>query len=241
MGRQIYWTVLFSVALLILSSIAAARRQASSPLQKLATSLISKPSTNTCSWVVNHRHAGLASDRGLLQQAGHCAGASCGSDDDCDGALTCVNRVCGGTSSVPPSPPSPSRSPQPTPSSSKPSPSSPSCSWVTTLHEVPYAVALMERDQAGHCLGATCSSDNDCSDVLICASGRCAGSHAPSSATPAARSTPPPSLGSASSSTCTWVRTPATACGSSSANSALIRPGTVREQRAHQTTTAVIR
>lgn len=27
---------------------------------------------------------------------GHCAGARCSIDDDCDGSLTCVNGTCGG-------------------------------------------------------------------------------------------------------------------------------------------------
>ncbi|KAH6723540.1 hypothetical protein BKA61DRAFT_566168 [Leptodontidium sp. MPI-SDFR-AT-0119] len=27
--------------------------------------------------------------------ASHCAGASCGSDDDCSDVLTCINKVCG--------------------------------------------------------------------------------------------------------------------------------------------------
>ncbi|KAM0255934.1 hypothetical protein ACHAQJ_005335 [Trichoderma viride] len=41
-------------------------------------------STPTCSW------------------AGHCAGASCGSDDDCSDSLTCNSGVCGTAGSTPP-------------------------------------------------------------------------------------------------------------------------------------------
>ncbi len=37
-----------------------------------------------------------------------------------------------------------------------PTPTPPTCSW------------------AGHCLGASCSTDNDCSDALVCKSGKCA-------------------------------------------------------------------
>lgn len=39
---------------------------------------------------------------------------------------------------------------------STPTPTPPTCSW------------------AGHCLGASCSTDNDCSDALVCKSGKCA-------------------------------------------------------------------
>lgn len=37
-----------------------------------------------------------------------------------------------------------------------PTPTPPTCSW------------------AGHCLGASCSTENDCSDALVCKSGKCA-------------------------------------------------------------------
>ncbi|KAM0245007.1 hypothetical protein ACHAQJ_010678 [Trichoderma viride] len=51
--------------------------------------------------------------------------------------------------------------------------SSPACSW------------------AGHCQGASCSSDDDCSDALVCASGIC-------NVDSGSGSTPPPT-------TCSWV------------------------------------
>jgi hypothetical protein len=44
---------------------------------------------------------------------------------------------------------------------------------------------------AGHCQGASCSSDDDCSDSLVCASGKC-------NADSGSGSTPPPA-------TCSWV------------------------------------
>jgi chitinase len=59
--------------------------------------------------------------------------------------------------------------PPPPASSTKPPGSTPTCSWV------------------GHCAGATCASDDDCSDSLTCTSGVCG----------TAGSTPPPA-------TCAW-------------------------------------
>jgi len=62
---------------------------------------------------------------------------------------------CSGSGSGGSTPASSSTPPSSTPSGSG-SGSSGSCEW------------------AGHCAGATCSSDNDCSDVLTCQSGVCA-------------------------------------------------------------------
>ncbi|KAK0756450.1 hypothetical protein N5P37_011103 [Trichoderma harzianum] len=39
---------------------------------------------------------------GTCSWAGHCAGASCGSDDDCSDSLTCNSGVCGTAGSTPP-------------------------------------------------------------------------------------------------------------------------------------------
>ncbi|KAM0250697.1 hypothetical protein ACHAQJ_008531 [Trichoderma viride] len=112
---------------------------------------------------------------------GHCAGASCGSDDDCSDDLTCSNGVCGtdgssgggGGGTTPPA----------------------SCSW-----EGHCAGASCGSDDdcsddlscnngvcgtdgsggsaptcswVGHCLGASCGSDDDCSDDLECVGGTC--------------------------------------------------------------------
>ncbi|KAL6907257.1 fungal chitosanase of glycosyl hydrolase group 75 domain-containing protein [Trichoderma evansii] len=76
---------------------------------------------------------------------GHCAGASCGSDDDCSDDLTCSNGVCSGGSS----------SGGGGSSSGGSGGSSSSCSWE------------------GHCFGAPCSSDDDCSDPWECVNGSC--------------------------------------------------------------------
>ncbi|KAF3070000.1 Endo-chitosanase [Trichoderma lentiforme] len=77
---------------------------------------------------------------------GHCAGASCGSDDDCSDDLTCSNGFCGG------SPPSGGNG------GGNGGGSSGDCSWE------------------GHCAGASCGSDDDCSDDLTCSNGFCGGS-----------------------------------------------------------------
>ncbi|UKZ81481.1 hypothetical protein TrVFT333_009253 [Trichoderma virens FT-333] len=68
---------------------------ASSTTAKPPASTTKPPTQPTCSWT------------------GHCAGASCGSDDDCSDDLTCNNGKCGNSGSTSPPPPPP-----------------PSCSWA---------------------------------------------------------------------------------------------------------------
>lgn len=80
---------------------------------------------------------------------GHCAGASCGSDDDCSDSLTCSNGVCGGGSSSGGSPGGNGGG------SSGGGGGSSSCAWE------------------GHCFGAPCGSDDDCSDPWECVNGSC--------------------------------------------------------------------
>jgi hypothetical protein len=72
------------------------------------------PPATTCSW------------------EGHCAGASCSSDDDCSDDLTCVSGKCGSAGGVSPVT---STSTSKTTSTPKPTTTTPSCSW------------------AGHCAG----------------------------------------------------------------------------------------
>ncbi|UKZ57420.1 hypothetical protein TrVGV298_011275 [Trichoderma virens] len=92
------------------------------------------PSGGNCSW------------------QGHCAGASCGSDDDCSDDLTCSNGYCGGN------PSGGNGGNGGNGGGSTPPPSGGNCSWQ------------------GHCAGASCGSDDDCSDELACTNGFCGGS-----------------------------------------------------------------
>ena len=82
---------------------------------------------------------------------GHCAGASCQNDNQCSDVLTCNSGVCGGESSD-----SPTEDDPPTEDPEVPKPSE-DCDWP------------------GHCAGASCQNDNQCSDVLTCNSGVCGG------------------------------------------------------------------
>ncbi|RDW92923.1 glycoside hydrolase family 75 protein [Aspergillus mulundensis] len=93
---------------------------------------------------------------------GHCLGSSCSTDDDCSDDLMCASGVCAVEQDDDDS--DPTESPSPTGSmsimakrvvTSSPSPT-PSCSW------------------AGRCLGAPCSTLDDCADDLVCVSGKCA-------------------------------------------------------------------
>ncbi|KAI5794030.1 fungal chitosanase of glycosyl hydrolase group 75-domain-containing protein [Pyronema domesticum] len=56
------------------------------------------------------------SPTGSCSWTGHCSGAPCSTDNDCDGALTCVSGKCGGST------PKPTTTPKPTPT--------PTCSWA---------------------------------------------------------------------------------------------------------------
>ncbi|PNP44113.1 hypothetical protein TGAMA5MH_04398 [Trichoderma gamsii] len=84
---------------------------------------------------------------------GHCAGASCGSDDDCSDDLTCSNGVCSGGSSSGGGGSSGGNGG----GSSGGGGGSTSCDWE------------------GHCSGASCGSDDDCADDLTCSNGVCSG------------------------------------------------------------------
>ncbi|KAE9376242.1 hypothetical protein N431DRAFT_529066 [Stipitochalara longipes BDJ] len=93
------------------------------------------------------------------QWAGHCLGATCVTGNDCSDVLDCINGVCGGVvpwttiTQVQTGRLSPTRTTEyftlgePTGATS--------CAWV------------------GHCAGATCTTGNDCSDVLDCVRGVC--------------------------------------------------------------------
>ncbi|KOS20012.1 Acidic endochitinase [Escovopsis weberi] len=107
---------------------------------------------------------------------GHCAGATCSTNDDCSDDLTCNNGVCGtsGGSTTPPPPPQ-------------------TCSWEGHCAGATCGTNDDCSDDLtcnngtcsweGHCVGATCGTNDDCSDDLTCNLGVC-GSSSGSSANP---------------------------------------------------------
>lgn len=106
---------------------------------------------------------------------GHCIGDTCSKDEDCDLDYACVSRKCSSGGSAPAvttirTTARPGQgggrtttifvtAPRPTTTArttSRPGQGQPTCEWE------------------GHCLGATCKTENDCDGQLACVSGRCA-------------------------------------------------------------------
>jgi len=112
----------------------------------------------------------------LCEWTGHCIGDTCQSDPDCDLDYICTNRKCaplGGApattarttarTTVRPGPTTTTRrtttifvtAPRPTTTRGGVTPQ-PACEWE------------------GHCLGATCKTENDCDGQLVCQANKCA-------------------------------------------------------------------
>jgi hypothetical protein len=91
---------------------------------------------------------------------GHCEGAACTTDDDCSDPWGCVSGKCALDGGSPPlattKAPIPATTKAPIPATTKPSTPTQTCEW------------------AGHCAGATCKTNDDCSDPWACISGKCA-------------------------------------------------------------------
>ena len=88
--------------------------------------------------------------------AGHCLGASCTTNDDCSDPWGCVSGKCALDAATSPSTTLKTSTITKTTTSSAPTTTATSCAW------------------AGHCLGATCTTNDDCSDPWACISGKCA-------------------------------------------------------------------
>ncbi|KAE8386697.1 endo-chitosanase C [Aspergillus alliaceus] len=118
------------------------------PPTTMTTTTITPQPTGSCSW------------------PGHCAGASCSTNDDCSDELSCKNGKCttGGDAET--------------------------CTWeghckATMANdgcsdELACISGVCSIDSGakpcsweGHCQGASCSTDDDCSDELACRSGKC--------------------------------------------------------------------
>ncbi|OGM48814.1 fungal chitosanase [Aspergillus bombycis] len=121
------------------------------PPTTLTTTSLPEPTGGSCSW------------------PGHCAGASCSSNDDCSDELACKNGKCASDGDAE------------------------SCSWEGHCKGASCSsnddcsdelacisgVCSVDNDAQscsweGHCEGASCSSHDDCSDELACQNGKCA-------------------------------------------------------------------
>jgi len=85
---------------------------------------------------------------------GHCLGASCAAHTDCSDPWACISGKCAVDPAVA------------TSTSTKKS--------TTTTKPPAATTSAVTCDWPGHCLGASCSSNNDCSDPWACISGKCA-------------------------------------------------------------------
>ncbi|KAL4904321.1 fungal chitosanase of glycosyl hydrolase group 75-domain-containing protein [Aspergillus multicolor] len=139
---------------------AAASPIAAAPPSAAATSGAASPggppspaSGATCSWL------------------GHCLGDPCATLDDCADELVCASGRCAVDGELDTSTPG---APTPTGSISILAKRQESFASTSSATPSPTPTSTTACSWAGHCLGAPCSDENDCSDDLICTDGKCA-------------------------------------------------------------------
>ncbi|KAK0645450.1 hypothetical protein B0T16DRAFT_457481 [Cercophora newfieldiana] len=94
---------------------------------------------------------------------GHCLGASCNTENDCDGQLACVNRRC-------------ANPPGQVVTSTRPGNNQPPVTRITTQPRPTQGGGRTPScgDNPLACIGVSCRSDADCGfDLIVCKNGLC--------------------------------------------------------------------
>ncbi len=124
----------------------------SKPTTTKTTTSAATTSTVTCAW------------------AGHCLGATCTTNDDCSDPWACISGKCALD---------PATNPTTTTTTKKTTTTTTTLKTSTTLKTTTTKTTSSTGTTtscawAGHCLGASCSTNDDCSDPWACISGKCA-------------------------------------------------------------------